>query len=359
MAQYTVIQDIEAEDKLVGPLTLRQFIYAGVAALCLYLGFLCASKGAAFLLVVFLPIAGVSGFFAFPWGRDQPTEVWALAKIRFLMKPRTRIWDQSGVQELVTVTAPKTVERPLTNGLNQTEVQSRLEALSATLDTRGWALKNANVSMINLPAAAFGTDGSDRLVQVSSLPTQVSDLDITASDDILDETANPVARHLETMIDQAAEAHRQELLQKMQQVQAPAAPVKTPEREDADYWIANQPAPGQKTVEPASPVIRDVVVAPGSNTAVKDAEVTEEEAQLIARHEAEAAALNASLGHQQQSAKTAEEILHESSTSKNVMTPEPQNDTIEEVKNSHSPETKSQSTSVDDSDDGEVVISLH
>ena len=31
MATYKVIQDIEAEDKLIGPLTLRQFIYAGYA----------------------------------------------------------------------------------------------------------------------------------------------------------------------------------------------------------------------------------------------------------------------------------------------------------------------------------------
>jgi len=40
MATYKVIQDIEAEDKLVGPLTLRQFIYAAIAAICGYLSFL-------------------------------------------------------------------------------------------------------------------------------------------------------------------------------------------------------------------------------------------------------------------------------------------------------------------------------
>src|SRR6202167_364448 len=98
MATYKVIQDIEAEDKLVGPLTLRQFIYAGIAALSGYLGFLTASKGAPFMLGVFAPITFVCGFFAFPWGKDQPTEVWALAKIRFFLKPRRRIWDQTGAQ---------------------------------------------------------------------------------------------------------------------------------------------------------------------------------------------------------------------------------------------------------------------
>ena len=31
MAVYKVIQDIEAEDKLLGPLTLKQFIFGAVA----------------------------------------------------------------------------------------------------------------------------------------------------------------------------------------------------------------------------------------------------------------------------------------------------------------------------------------
>lgn len=52
MATYKVIQDIEAEDKLVGPLTLRQFVYAGIAAVSGYLGFLMATKGAPFMLAV-------------------------------------------------------------------------------------------------------------------------------------------------------------------------------------------------------------------------------------------------------------------------------------------------------------------
>ena len=54
MAQYKVIQDIEAEDKLLGPLTLRQFIYAAITVV---LGFI-AYKFAAispYLIILFLP----------------------------------------------------------------------------------------------------------------------------------------------------------------------------------------------------------------------------------------------------------------------------------------------------------------
>src|SRR5580658_8123021 len=107
MAIYKVLQDIEAEDKILGPLTLRQFIFGLITAFLLYICFICIAKGAPYLLVIFLPPALLAGFFAYPFGRDQPTEVWAVAKLRFLFKPRRRMWDQSGVKELVTITVPK------------------------------------------------------------------------------------------------------------------------------------------------------------------------------------------------------------------------------------------------------------
>src|SRR5690242_7436024 len=109
MANYKVIQDIEAEDKLLGPLTLRQFIYALVSVFFLYICFIVIKSKVYLLLFAFFPPALFTGFFAFPFMKDQPTEVWALAKIRFMFKPRKRVWDQMGVKELVTITVPKKV----------------------------------------------------------------------------------------------------------------------------------------------------------------------------------------------------------------------------------------------------------
>ena len=53
MSTYKVLQDIEAEDKLIGPLTLRQFIYALVAAFNGYLTFMVITKGIAFMAAFF------------------------------------------------------------------------------------------------------------------------------------------------------------------------------------------------------------------------------------------------------------------------------------------------------------------
>lgn len=212
MASYTLIQDIEAEDKILGPLTLRQFIFALVAAFLFYICFILVTRHFAFMLVVFLPPALFCAFFAFPFGRDQPTEVWALAKLRFYFKPRRRVWNQTGVKELVTITVPKKVERVLTNGLSQTEVKSRLRALADTIDSRGWAIKNIDAQLYAQPMA---NGSSDRLIDIGNLPHEVPSSELVAADDIMDEANNPIARQFETMIDQSTRTHRRQLINQL------------------------------------------------------------------------------------------------------------------------------------------------
>lgn len=256
MATYKVIQDIEAEDKLLGPLTLRQFIFAIIAVVCFYFCFLVIAKGAPYLLAIFLPPGVMMGFFAFPWGKDQPTEVWALAKIRFLFKPRRRIWNQSGVKELVTITAPKKIEKIYTDGLSQTEVRSRLRALADTIDSRGWAVKNVNVNLYAQPAALALVQGqsSDRLIDLDSIPQQVPGYDVAATDDILDPVSNPIAQQFDQMMAASSANHRQQLVQQMNST-SPMPPA-TSHQPPADYWFLHQPTPGS-----ASNAKNDVVFA--------------------------------------------------------------------------------------------------
>lgn len=248
VATYKLIQDIEAEDKILGPLTLRQFIFALVAVFLFYISFIVLAKGLAFLLVLFLPPALFCGFFAFPFGRDQPTELWALAKIRFWFKPRRRVWNQSGVKELVTITVPKKVERILTNGLSQTEVKSRLHALADTIDSRGWATKNVGVNTYITPQVANAD--SDRLVGIEEMPQQVPTYEVLASDDILDAANNPIAQQFETMINKSSQAHRQQLMDQLNDIREPEAAV--PAGAQPDAWFMNQaPATAAAVAMPA------------------------------------------------------------------------------------------------------------
>jgi hypothetical protein len=364
MATYKVIQDVEAEDKLVGPLTLRQFIYAGIAAICLYLSFLAVTKNAAFMLVIFVPIAGVTGFFAFPWGQDQPTEIWALAKIRFLLKPRRRTWDQGGQKELVSITAPKTIERQLTNGLNQDEVQSRLTALANTIDSRGWAVKNVNVNL-GAAATALPVASSDRLVTMSSLPQEVSNVDVRASDDILDTSANPVAQHFDDMITASAAAHHQQLITQMQQPAAPA-PVASANQTQAkaDYWFLQQPTtvPGQASFAGGA------MIEPGAALPVglpHAATPTAEEEALVEKFKAENSNQTVAYGHMK-TLKTSDQLMAEEAArravaaAKPAVTPKDQAAIINLANNDDLDVATlaRQAKKASEGDNGEVVISL-
>ena len=238
MATYKLIQDIEAEDHILGPLSLRQFIFALIAAFCGYLSFISVAKHVPVLLVLFLPPTLFCGFFAFPWGRDQPTETWALAKLRFWFKPRRRVWNQSGIKELVTITVPKKVERVLTDNLSQTEVKSRLQALANTIDSRGWAIKH-----INAVGYVPQVTSSDRLIDIPVVPPQETPADLAPADDIMDADHSPVAQQFQTMIDKSTEDYRQRLVSQLQEPVAAAQP--------SPQWFMNQGS-SQDTPAPVS-----------------------------------------------------------------------------------------------------------
>lgn len=260
MATYKLIQDIEAEDHILGPLTLRQFIFALIGIFLCYLSFLMYAKHFVFMDALFVPPAIFFIFFAIPFGGDQPTEVWFLAKLRFWFKPRKRIWDQSGMKEMVTITAPKKVEPVLTDGLNQYEVQSRLNALANTLDSRGWVVKN---STMNSATTAFMIGGnqqsSDRLVDVGT--TAVPEEQVSAESDIF-ETSSPIAQQFDQMITKSTVETREKLIEKMN---APTPdPEAAPKKSSSNQWFMPHVDNGPKPVYAAD-------VAPQQETPEEEA----------------------------------------------------------------------------------------
>jgi hypothetical protein len=209
-----------------------------------------------------------TGFFAAPLGRDQPTEVWALAKIRYFIKPRRRIWDQSGTKDLVSVAVPKQVQKAFTNGLSQTEVKSRLRALANTIDSRGWVIKNVNANLYD-PTLSAAAQNSDRLINPNSLPQEVSQFDILASDDILDESNNPVAQNLDRLVRASSSTRRQQLVNQLRQQANQTKPVPDPQAPAAaDYWFLNQPLDLPSSVG-ATPAKVNVVTPDGQEETAK------------------------------------------------------------------------------------------
>ena len=253
MATYKVLQDIEAEDKLLGPLTLKQFVFAGIALGFCAIAFIFGKITIVLAIPWLIPI-GFFGFMAAPIGRDQPNDIWLAARIRFLVQPRKRIWNQSGLVDLVTVTAPKRIEKVFTDNLSQHEVRSRLGALASTLDSRGWAVKNVNV---NMGGGAVNDSGSDRLISIASIPQEVPtvETDVTAADDIMDPMSNMVAQRFDAHLKEDQQKHIQQLRE-----QAKTGSIQTAQPAPDYSFITNPQAP--QTIDAGYTTFSSQVVAP-------------------------------------------------------------------------------------------------
>lgn len=140
MAQYKVPQDVEAEDKLLGPFTFRQFIYLLIAA--------AGIAGAWGLFQLFpllalipLPFVFFFGVLALPLKKDQPMETYLAAIISFYFKPNRRIWTAGQRESTIKIIAPKKAEKSRTRNLTEEEASHRLSFLASIIDTEGYAIR--------------------------------------------------------------------------------------------------------------------------------------------------------------------------------------------------------------------------
>jgi hypothetical protein len=239
MATYKVLQDIEADDKLIWNLSFRQFVYSLISVVFIYISYIFISHKIWYTTTLTAPIAFFFGFLAFPFMKDQPTEVWALAKLRFLFKIQKRIWSQDGAINLVTVTAPKKIEKDRTNGLSQNEVRSRLETLASTLDSRGWAIKNITTS--GVPSFGLNND-ADRLINIDSLNDQAKESEVHDFEDMLD-SSNSSYKKFQDLVDKNTLNKRQRLLDSLdntnQTENIPPLPLNNVGLDNSDAELVN------------------------------------------------------------------------------------------------------------------------
>lgn len=236
MAVYKVAQDVEADDKLIGPFSFRQFIYLIIVAIAIALAW-GLSRLFIGLIIIPLPIIVFFGALALPLRKDQPMEVYLGALISFYLKPHKRIWEPDGIESLIEITAPRVVEVQRVKDITETEAERRLSYLADIADTQGWAVRHsaqpANNSMV-----------SDAYFEAQ------------ATEDILDENGG-VSQSLGIMISQADVQRKQSMIDRMQQathgtpMQTPA-PVPTIVPPVTDPYLALSQTPPVSIVQPVA-----------------------------------------------------------------------------------------------------------
>lgn len=88
--QYQVPQFIDMEDHIIGPLTLKQFLYLAAAGAILLIAWF------AFNIFIFLitaiPVIAVSLAFAFMKINDRPFVHFVISAFNYYLKPRLYVW---------------------------------------------------------------------------------------------------------------------------------------------------------------------------------------------------------------------------------------------------------------------------
>lgn len=253
MAVYKVPQDVEAEDKLLGPFSFKQFIFLIITAMALGIAY-GLSRVLVPLAIIPIPIAIFFGVLAMPLRKDQPMEVYLAAIISFLMKPKVRLWQPDGRESVIEITAPKVDESILDKQFTQDEVNQRLSYLANLVDSHGWSIRgvsNPNTSM-----------REDLYHEAQSIS------------DPLDEGSNR-ALSVEGLMEKSNQQYKQNIINQMRHASGsqtasaqppaqhpPATPIYTP--------VSTTPSPESPDVENLVinpyPTMRQSVVQPVSST---------------------------------------------------------------------------------------------
>ncbi len=241
MAVYKVPQDVEADDKLIGPFSFRQFVYLIIVVL--------ASMIAWGLAQIFVPLAVIPmpfiiffGALALPLRKDQPMEIYMAAILSFYLKSRRRLWESDGIESLIEITVPKIVEVERVKNISQTEAQRRFSYLAEIVDSQGWAVRGVGVQA---PNSAMKTDVYFEAQQVQ---------------DVLD-SSNMIAQTLNYKLDQNDARKHQEMLDFVRKQASSLNPM--PDLSNTN--IINQPVdeePKHLEYNPYPEDIRQTVVQP-------------------------------------------------------------------------------------------------
>ncbi|MBR5027016.1 PrgI family protein [Candidatus Saccharibacteria bacterium] len=156
MAQYKVPQDVEADDKLIGPFSFRQFVYLLIVAGLIAIAVLLAQLFIV-LAIIPVPLILLFGVLALPLRKDQPMETYLAALISYYTKPRKRIWNPGQRESTILITAPKAVEENRTRDISGEEATHRLSFLADIVDTQGRAVQG-NPMREDLMAEASATE---------------------------------------------------------------------------------------------------------------------------------------------------------------------------------------------------------
>jgi thiol:disulfide interchange protein len=133
MTQFSVPQFVEVEDKIIGPLTLKQFFIFLGGAVTVYLLYRFIPNFFIFILIA-LPVAGLSLFMSFGKFNGMAPGTIIMSLVGFLSEPRSFIFHKQAAT-VIPIRRPVQKKTPAeAQALSQQDRLNRLHNLTYILD---------------------------------------------------------------------------------------------------------------------------------------------------------------------------------------------------------------------------------
>jgi hypothetical protein len=131
--QFKVPQNIDLQDKVIGPMTMIQFLYVLGGGVADYLLFIAIGSGVVFWVLA-IPIALIALALAFLKIQEQPLSHFITAGLVYYNRPKQRRWQRSGSNVMTVRDLPQT-KKKVVMPTKRVVTKSELEKLAYTLDT--------------------------------------------------------------------------------------------------------------------------------------------------------------------------------------------------------------------------------
>ncbi len=134
--QYTVPQFIDREDKIVGPITVRQFLIMIVAAIFMAIAY--AILKFSYFIITGIVIMLITGVIAFARVNGRPFHFFLINFIERMKKPHIRVWNKElTTSELKLFLKKIEEEKPEERMMRPRLTTSRLSQLALIVDSGG------------------------------------------------------------------------------------------------------------------------------------------------------------------------------------------------------------------------------
>ncbi len=143
MRQAMVPSDIDVEDKILGPFTLKQFIYLLIGTMAVFIIYTIFKKVLILFVILSLPVVLLTIAFVFYKFNEQPFEQFIASFIAFYMNPSKRIWNRDTTLADIGIIPEEERKTELTE-MPKKKSTSRLDELAYMLDNQGWENQSNN-----------------------------------------------------------------------------------------------------------------------------------------------------------------------------------------------------------------------